>query len=62
MTTTQTATSVGAIRTRSTAPLALVKGGRIIGYAKSRQPVVLKRAARLGAEVLPIRDGRVATS
>lgn len=47
------------LRTRSAAPFALVGAGRIVGYAYSRSPLVLRRAERVGAKVLPIVKGTV---
>jgi hypothetical protein len=40
--------------TRTTKPFVLVAGGRIVGYAESTGPAVQKRAARLGAKIVPV--------
>ena len=40
--------------TRTTKPFVLVRDGRIVGYADSRGPRVMDRAARLGAEVVAV--------
>lgn len=46
------------IKTRSTAPFALVKGEYLMGYAHSRGPLVIARARRIGATIVPIVDGK----
>jgi len=50
----RTALSLG-IRTATTHAYVLVARGRVVGYAASKSPAVMRRAARLGAEVLPPR-------
>ena len=40
--------------TRTTKPFVLVRGGRIIGYADTAGPAVVRRAARLGAVIVPV--------
>lgn len=40
--------------TRTTHPFVLVARGRIVGYAAARTPAVEKRAARLGARIVPV--------
>ena len=52
------------LRTRSRAPLALVRTYRdgssaIVGYAHSGSPAVVARARRLSARLRPIIDGKV---
>src|SRR5688572_18548622 len=47
------------LRTRSVAPYALVAHGAIVGYAYSTSAAVAKRAAKLGARILPIVGGKV---
>jgi hypothetical protein len=47
------------IKTASKAPYALVARDRIVGYAHSTGPAVVKRAANLGARLVPIIDGEV---
>jgi hypothetical protein len=47
------------IRTRSKAPFALVRNQKVVGYAHSTAPVVLRRAARIDADIVPIVNGRV---
>lgn len=41
--------------TRTTRPYVLVAHGEIVGYADARTPAVEKRAARLGARIVPVR-------
>ena len=40
--------------TRTTRPFVLVRNGEIVGYADSAGPAVQKRAARLGAAIVPV--------
>lgn len=40
--------------TRTTKPFVLVAAGAIVGYAESKSPAVLRRAARLGAQVVAV--------
>ena len=40
--------------TRTTAPFVLVRDGKIVGYAHSTSEAVAKRAARLGAKIVPV--------
>jgi len=40
--------------TRTTRPFVLVRDAKIVGYAESRGPGVIARAAALGAEIVPV--------
>jgi hypothetical protein len=40
--------------TRTACPFVLVKHGKIVGYAEAITPRVRKRAARLGAAIVPV--------
>ena len=40
--------------TRTTRPFVLVAKGQIVGYADSAGPAVAKRAAKLGATIVPV--------
>jgi hypothetical protein len=41
-------------KTATSKPFVLVASGEIVGYADSRGPLVVKRAARLGAEIVRV--------
>jgi hypothetical protein len=57
-------TTITILRTRSTAPYALVdlRELRIVGYAHSKDERVRARARRLGAVILPIEGGKVSVT
>ena len=48
----ETAESLG-IKTRTAKPYVLVCDGAVVGYAESAGPAVAKRAAKLGARIIP---------